>query len=33
MKFEVKADGTILWNGQPVAKTNNPDAVRKQLKK
>lgn len=31
MTFEVQADGTILLNGQPIAKTNNPDAVRRKL--
>lgn len=31
MRFEVQADGTILFNGQPIAKTNNPDAVRRRL--
>ena len=31
MKYEVRADGTILLNGQLVARTNNPDAVRRRL--
>ena len=29
--MEVKADGSILFNGQLVGRTNNPDEVRRRL--
>lgn len=30
---EVTPDGSILFNGQLVGRTNNPDEVRRRLKK
>ena len=31
LHVEVTADGAILFNGQLVARTNNPDEVRKRF--
>jgi hypothetical protein len=31
MRFEVRSDGTILMDGTPIARTNNPAEVRRRI--